>query len=76
MRINFIAHDHHGSLAPAGWYSDPFRPGALRWWDGTRWTAQAMTTEPASPRQGAATRREDARLLDDADLLRRWDDLR
>ena len=29
-----------GQSAPAaGWFEDPGSPGALRWWDGTRWTA-------------------------------------
>lgn len=24
----------------AGWYEDPMRPSALRWWDGEEWTTQ------------------------------------
>ncbi len=36
-----------------GWYADPWRPDALRWWDGAQWTsnqaaAQPHPAEPAS----------------------------
>jgi protease PrsW len=37
------------SFTPAGWYSDPWNPQGLRWWDGQRWqyhTAPAATTAP------------------------------
>jgi hypothetical protein len=34
--------------APAGWYSDPTNPEALRLWDGTQWTALTRTAgDPA-----------------------------
>lgn len=28
------------SFAPPGWYRDPYERAILRWWDGTKWTAQ------------------------------------
>lgn len=33
---------------PAGWYPDPFAavPGATRYWDGARWTSQALEPAP------------------------------
>jgi hypothetical protein len=31
-----------GGPPPAGWYADPQTPGAMRWWDGTRWTDQTQ----------------------------------
>jgi hypothetical protein len=37
-------------LPPPGWYPDPERPGATRWWSGTAWAvaaAQAPVTERA-----------------------------
>lgn len=33
------------STTPAGWYPDPEREGATRWWDGAQW---APSQEPAS----------------------------
>ncbi|SDH54205.1 DUF2510 domain-containing protein [Agrococcus jejuensis] len=33
------------STTPAGWYPDPEREGATRWWDGTQW---APSQEPAA----------------------------
>ncbi len=37
------------SAPPAGWYPDPVRPGATRYWSGTGWTDQvsAPVAEPA-----------------------------
>ena len=35
--------------APEGWYDDPWRPGAVRWWNGSEWTDH---TSPAPPREG------------------------
>jgi membrane protease YdiL (CAAX protease family) len=35
-----------------GWYADPWQrhiPGALRYWDGERWTAESSTLGPALP---------------------------
>lgn len=26
------------ALQPAGWYPDPHRQAAVRWWDGSQWT--------------------------------------
>lgn len=33
-------------LPPAGWYDDPQRPGAKRFWDGTRWTETVAGPNP------------------------------
>lgn len=30
---------------PANWYPDPWDPAALRWWDGTQWTAHTAQSE-------------------------------
>lgn len=27
-------------VAPANWYTDPWNPDRLRWWDGMQWTGQ------------------------------------
>jgi hypothetical protein len=32
--------------SPAGWYPDQTRPGSLRYWDGTAWTAQSTPAHP------------------------------
>ena len=31
---------------PPGWYADPWRIAALRWWDGHEWTAWAWAEAP------------------------------
>jgi len=36
------------SSAPAGWFLDPHDSSALRWWDGTQWTAHT-TARPQQP---------------------------
>jgi len=36
-----------GAAAPAGWHPDPDNPdGALRWWDGSRWTDHVHPVAP------------------------------
>lgn len=34
---------------PPGWYDDPTRSGAARWWDGSRWTQHVQTLTPPPP---------------------------
>jgi Protein of unknown function (DUF2510) len=45
------------STAPAGWHPDPSNPtGALRWWDGSAWTAHthpAVAAPPPAAQYGA-----------------------
>lgn len=38
-----------GSTAP-GWYADPWRMAAWRWWDGQVWTANIANNEARKPR--------------------------
>ncbi|MEQ1737074.1 MAG: DUF2510 domain-containing protein [Rhodoglobus sp.] len=37
------------SAPPAGWYADPVRPGATRYWSGTGWTDQVSTPAAEVP---------------------------
>ena len=39
--------------APVGWYVDPWDETSWRWWDGTRWTADAAPRTP--PGDGSGT---------------------
>lgn len=38
-----------GNTAP-GWYADPWRMAAWRWWDGRGWTAHVSTNQEKKPR--------------------------
>ena len=60
---------HHNGVRPPGWYADPDRAEAIRYWNGTRWTdrrrpwpawsragVSANPANPASPAPAAAAR--------------------
>ncbi len=34
---------------PPGWYTDPWDPQAMRWWDGANWGAQTTAGSPTAP---------------------------
>jgi uncharacterized Tic20 family protein len=40
--------DQAPQSTPAGWYPDPQRPGAQRWWNGSSWT-EHVSEQPAAP---------------------------
>jgi uncharacterized protein len=42
------AYDPPGENVPAGWYPDPWRQAALRWWDGNAWTGEVQQTAPVA----------------------------
>jgi hypothetical protein len=47
----------NATLPPAGWYPDPERPGASRWWTGTEWAPpapDAVVTVRREPTNGLA----------------------
>lgn len=39
---------------PPGWYQDPWAPGALRWWDGSNWTAHVSQGSHAGQATGGS----------------------
>jgi uncharacterized protein len=40
--------DPPGENVPPGWYPDPWRAAALRWWDGNAWTGEVQHTSPVA----------------------------
>src|SRR5262245_37850584 len=40
------------SVPPPGWYEDPWRHAAFRWWDGRAWSWQVQA--PIAPRKASA----------------------
>lgn len=44
-----------GTVAPPGWYADPWRAASYRWWDGHAWTAHVSAPSSyAAPRNTPA----------------------
>jgi len=39
----------------AGWYPDPAQAGAVRWWDGSAWTASRAPSAPAVPERSPSS---------------------
>jgi len=33
----------------AGWYTDPYEPGMIRWFDGSKWTTHAVPASTSDP---------------------------
>jgi hypothetical protein len=38
-----------------GWYPDPAHPGAVRWWDGERWSEHNAPAAPMTPVYASGT---------------------
>jgi len=63
------------TLPPAGWYKDPGRTFAHRWWDGARWTdgvsdKQGRVSQSPLPPEGAAEAA--AAMRDDRQRFSAW----
>jgi hypothetical protein len=57
---------------PPGWYEDPWRQAALRWWDGTTWTEHTSEYSPVHATRAAIHQPSPADLFERERRITPW----